>query len=131
MKKTWSILCAATLLALTLAGCAGKKTQGNLNPDPSPSPSAALQGQDVHGTADSGDLAGADGMVDGDGATDRTGNSPVERAGDGIRNAVDDAGDGIRKAADDVGDGVRDTLDDLGDAARDAGRDAKNMIEGR
>ena len=111
MKKTWSVFCAAALVALTLAGCASEKTQGDWA-DPSPSAGTQLSSRSIHGTAGSGDLAGSDGMVDGKtkpGHTGRADESPLERAGDGIRN----------------------TLDDIGDAARDMGRDAKDMIEGK
>ena len=132
MRKTWTILCAAAVLAFSLAGCAGNRT-GNLNdltttPSADPSLAPSVQPDDIHGTEDTGDLAGADGMVDGD-KPGQADNSPLEEAGDGIRNALDDAGNGARNAVDDAGDGVRHALDDLGDAARDVGRDAKDMIE--
>lgn len=129
MKKTWSILCAAGLVALSLAGCANGKTQGATGTAaPSASPShnqgvarSAMPSQEIHGTARSGDLAGADGMVDGDGTT-----------GGGVGNTGNDyPGQADNSALERAGQGIRDTLDDLGDAARDAGRSAKNMIEGR
>ncbi len=106
MKKTWTILCAAALAALSLAGCSGEKTQGNIllpSAMPSAAPSAA-----VPGTPERGDLAGADGVVDGNAAR-HSDDSPLE----------------------DVGNGVRNALDDVGDAARDVGRGAKDAIEGR
>ena len=135
MRKTWTILCAAAVLAFSLAGCAGNKTQGNLNdlttrPSADPSLAPSVQPDDIHGTEDTGDLAGADGMVDGD-KPGQADNSPLERAGDAIRDTVDDVGNGARNAVDDAGDGVRGALDDLGDAARNVGRDAKEMIESR
>lgn len=127
MKKTWSILCATGLLVLCLAGCGKDKTAGGSmthSPSPSPSQSAmpsATPSQDIHGTADSGDLAGEDGVVDGSGTTD----------GGAGNTGNDDLGQAGRSAMEDVGRGIRDTLDDLGDAARDVGRDAKDMIEHR
>lgn len=126
MKKTWTILCAA-VLALSLAGCANDKTQGgNMTPSASPSPAqstvpSAMPSQDIHGTDDSGDLAGKDGIVDGNGTT-----------GNGVGNTDNDkSGQADNSALEEVGEGIHDTLDDLGDAARDAGRGARNMIEGR
>lgn len=126
MKKTWTILCAAAL-ALSLAGCANDKTQGgSLTPSASPSPTqsaspSATPSQDIHGTEGSGDLAGADGVVDGDGTT-----------GDGAGNTGNDnSGQADNSALERIGQGVHDTLDDLGDAARDAGRNAQDMMEGR
>lgn len=127
MKKTWSILCAAGLLALCLAGCGKDKTAGDMtthSPQPTHSQSAmpsATPSQDIHGTADSGDLAGEDGVVDGSGTT-----------GSGVGNTDNDKpGQADNSAIEDLGRGVRDTLDDLGDMARDVGRDAKDMIEHR
>lgn len=124
MKKTWSIFSVAVLLALSLVGCAGDKTQktGNdLSADPTNHVGTGLSSRTtrhIPGTADSGDLAGADGIVGSTVGIHRTGDNALERAGDGIRNTLDDMGDGVRNA-----------VDDLGDAARDAGRDAKGMIE--
>lgn len=118
MKKTWSIFCVVALLALSLAGCAKDMTPGTATQTPGATPS-----QDIHGTADSGDLAGEDGMVDGEADktdTDHADDSPLEKVGDGVRDA-----------ADDLGDAARDALDDAGRAAKDAGRDAKDMIENK
>ncbi len=124
MKKTWTILCAAALISLSLAGCAGNKTQGTHSQSPAPdlTPSA-MPSQDIHGTAESGDLAGADGRLDGDAGDmtpDRGENSPLEEAGEGVRDTLDEAGRDVRN-----------TLDEMGDAARDVGQSAKNAIEGR
>ena len=118
MKKTWSIFCVAALLALTLAGCANNMTQGAATNTP-----GADSKQTIPGTADSGDLAGEDGMVDGKADkddTEKASDSPLENVGDDIRDTVDDLGDAARGA-----------LDDAGRAAKDAGRDAKDAIEGK
>ncbi len=119
MKKTWSIFCVAALLALSLTGCADKKT-GENQAEPSPVATRLSHQTTVHGTAESGDLAGSDGVVGGGRADARPEDSPLGQAGEDVRNTLDKAGDG-----------VRDALDDAGDAARDVGRDAKRMIEDR
>lgn len=111
MKKTWSILCLAALVALPLAGCAGDRTGSDMGgATASPSPA-------IHSNLPTGgeDLAGSDGIVGGSGAGNtgndnadgRADNSPLER----------------------VGEGVQDTLDDMRTAARRMGQDAKNALE--
>ena len=114
MKKTWTVFCAAALVALSLTGCASEKTQDDRT-DPSPAAGTQLSTRSIHGTAGSGDLAGADGVVG-----TRHDPDPLKKAGEDVRDTLDKAGDGVRNA-----------VDRAGDAARDAGRDAKNMIEGK
>lgn len=110
MKKTWSILCLAALMALPLAGCAGKRTGSDMGLA-SASPSA------IHSNMPTGneDLAGSDGIV-GDNGVGNTGND----------NAISRAGN---SALERIGDGVQNTLDDMGDAARHMGQDAKNALD--
>lgn len=111
MKKTWSILCLAALVALPLAGCAGDRTGSDMG-GATASPSQAIHSNMPGGDED---LAGSDGVVGGSGAGN-TGN---------------DAADGrsIDSPLERVGEGVQDTLDDMGDAARRMGQDAKNALE--
>lgn len=134
MKKTWSILCLAALLALPLAGCAGGRTgsdMGGATVSPSqtiqsPSPSAGHVGD--LGLGDD-DLAGSDGVVGGSGGDNR-GDTAV---GSGAGNTGDDYaannGRSDDSALERVGEGVQDTLDDVGGAARRMGQDAKNALE--
>lgn len=125
MKKTWMTACLAALLALPLAGCGGSRTGSGVT-TASPSPSA---GTGANQTAPSSlpdpddgfdDLAGADGVVGGQGdlGAGNTGNDNAPGQAD-------------NSPLEDLGEGVRDTLDEMGDAARDMGRDARNAIEGR
>ena len=126
MKKTWSIFCVAALLALTLAGCAGNMTQGAATNTP-----GADSTQAIPGTADSGDLAGEDGMVDGKADKDDAGKTDKDDAAKASDSPLEKAGDDIRDTVDDLGDAARGALDSAGRAAKDAGRDAKDAIEGK
>lgn len=112
MKKTWSILCLAALVALPLAGCAGDRTGSDMG-GATASPSQAIHSNMPGGDED---LAGSDGVVGGSGAGN-TGN------GDATGRADDSALEEMER-------GVRNTLDDLGSAARRMGEDARRAIEG-
>lgn len=124
MKKTWMAVCLAALLVLPLAGCSGGRTGSDVTA-PSPSANAGADHTTMPSMLPdpddgSNDLAGADGVVGGEGdlGAGNTGN-------DNAPGQADDS------PLEDLGEGIRDTLDDMGNAARDMGRDARNAIEGR
>lgn len=124
MKKTWMAVCLAALLVLPLAGCGGGRTGSDVTA-PSPSANAGADQTTLPSMLPdpddgSNDLAGADGVVGGEGdlGAGNTGN-------DNAPGQADDS------PLEDLGEGIRDTLDDMGNAARDMGRDARNAIEGR
>ena len=116
-----TVLPAAVLTALLLAGCGGDQTGGSNSPHVDPSASLHVSDQpqpSVSNDAMEGGGAGGTNDTNNDGHPDASPDDLGDAAGDLIEGAGDaakDAGDAVGRAAEDAGDAV-------GRAAEDAGR---------
>lgn len=133
MKKTWIGLTLAAALCLSLAGCAGDKTGGEITPGASTeptaqtTPTAAPEGAEGNGVTD-GDASNAE-----EGTDAANGGSNSGEALEGNENTrmgtTRASGRADNSALERMGDGIKDTLDDMGAGARRMAQDAKRAME--
>lgn len=131
MKKTWIGLTLAAALCLSLAGCAGNKTGGEITPGSSAEPTAQVTTDPGTGT---GTATGGDASNAETGTDAANGGNNSGEALEGNENTRMGTTRGTTGRADDsalerMGDGIKDTLDDMGTGARRMAQDAKQAME--
>lgn len=93
MKKSWICLCLGLALCLPLAGCAGDKT-GSMTP----TPTAGVTGN-PSGTTSGQPLVTDPPEEDRNTPSASPTETPLEKVGDGVEDALDDLGNGARRMA--------------------------------
>ena len=134
-RRHLTVLPAAVLTALLLAGCGGDQAgeSSSLRVDPSASASLHVSDQpqsSVTNDAMEGGGAGGTNATNNDGhpeasrdhSAQSSGDTPLDDLGDAAGDLIEGAGDAAKDAGDAVGRAAEDAGDAVGRAAEDAGR---------